>query len=67
MACYSPFPLPRVFCTPSLASASSPFNLGPTHRDQSPLDANPLMVKVRSSCSVPRKSLSAAHNGVSQD
>lgn len=48
MACYSPFPLPRVFCVTSLASASATTNLSPTHGHWSHLDADPLVAKSRS-------------------
>lgn len=48
MACYSPFPLPGVFCVNSLDSASTTTNLGPTHRNWSHLDADPLVAKTRS-------------------
>lgn len=48
IAWYSSIPLPRAFCIPPLASTSSTTNWRPTHEDLSPLDANPLMAKVRS-------------------
>lgn len=41
-------PPAHFFCIASLVSASSTTNLGLTHRGWSPLDADPLMAKVRS-------------------